>query len=480
MKPIILFETNEVPWRVAEDYAARFPKSALAALIAKSRNFETVCPDEIELDPWISWPTLHRGVNDRAHGIRHLGQSLDYANKEYPPVWSLLQQAGKSVGVFGSLHSSSVPDDANDYAFYVPDFFATEAFTHPASLRPFQEFNLAMTRKSARNVDMGIPLKEGAAFGVAALRNGLTPQTIGLIVQQLITERVIPGRKIRRRNIQGVLGLDFFLGLLNRTKPAFATFYTNHVAAAMHRYWAAHFTGDWGAENPMGSEWVSKYKDELTHSMDVLDLMLKRLMRFCERQGYELIVTSSLGQAEVRAGQTRGFTTVTDVAKFMDFAGFSRADWQASHAMVPCISLHIRPERAQEIVERLSNLEVMGVKAVFSEREISPLSFNIRDGKSLHLYFIFDNQEPEGEVRLGNRVAPIKEAGFGFFVHEDNVACSAHHIPEGMMLVYDPGRTAPDAQERRKVSTLDIAPALLKNFGVTPPPYMLQSSALAL
>lgn len=481
MRSVIFFETNEIPWRVVDDYTAKFPRSVLARMLRRSQTFETICEDKIELDPWISWPTLHRGVNDKQHGIVHLGQSLDRANALFPPVWSLLRQAGRAVGVFGSLHSSAVPADACDYAFYVPDFFADETFAHPASLRPFQEFNLAMTRKSARNVDPSLPLKESTKFIAAACQNGLSPRTIAIILRQLVEERLTPSRKIRRRAIQSILGLDFFTGLLRRTKPEFATFYTNHVAAAMHRYWAAHFTEDWGEENPMGEEWIEKYNGELTHAMNVLDLMLARLMDFVEREeGYGLVITSSLGQAKVNTGPTKGFTTVTDIAKFMDFVGFSREDWQERHAMVPCISVDINPERAEEAVRLLSTLEVMGTQAFEDEREIAPLSFNLRGGKSLHLYFYFEGQEPHGEVRLGNRVVPIEEAGFGFFVHEDNVACSAHHIPEGFMAVYDPEREAGGTGARTPLSTLDIAPALLRHFGAAVPDYMRQAPALVL
>ena len=42
----------------------------------------------------------------------------------------------------------------------------------------------------------------------------------------------------------------------------------------MHRYWAAHFTEDWGEENPMGDDWIEKYKGELLYAMGMFDLML--------------------------------------------------------------------------------------------------------------------------------------------------------------------------------------------------------------
>jgi hypothetical protein len=131
---------------------------------------------------------------------RQRRQSLEAADEKYPPVWRLLTEAGVDVGVFGSLHSSHVPPDAEDYAFYVPDYFAQEVYAHPASLLPFQQFNLVMTRRSARNVDTGVPAKESAQFLGRAVRHGLRPATVGRVASQLVDERRDPVRKIRRRS----------------------------------------------------------------------------------------------------------------------------------------------------------------------------------------------------------------------------------------------------------------------------------------
>lgn len=482
MKSVVFFEANEIPARLIDDHVRRRPGSALAKLVDASRTYVTECEDEVELDPWISWPTLHRGVKDKDHGIFHLGQSLDWADRTYPPIWRLLHEAGVDVGVFGSLHSSHVPDDAESYSFYVPDYFAAKAYAHPRDMLPFQEFNLLMTRRSARNIDPGLPLKEAAKFGSSALSNGLSIGTMTQVATQLAEERISPGKKVRRRNLQPIIGLDLFLSLLEKKKPKFATFYTNHVAAAMHRYWAAYFTQDYSPSNPMGQEWIDKYKEELPKSMDVLDGMIAKLMRHVERQpNTVLILASSLGQAAIQnTGHTRGFTTVTDVARLMDFLNVDAAHWKPGHAMVPCVSVELDPEIAAGVAARLETIEVMGDRPVRNDREIAPMSFQLKDDRSLHLYFYWEGREPAGEVKLGNRVASLEEAGFGFFMHEDNVACSAHHVPEGFMAIYDPGGLAAGKGMRSEVSTLAIAPALLKNFDVPPPAYMMPAASLSI
>lgn len=61
---------------------------------------------------------------------------------------------------------------------------------------------------------------------------------------QVVSERVRQARNVRRRTYQSVLAFDIFMKQLESTRPGFATFFTNHVASSMHRYWAAAFPGD--------------------------------------------------------------------------------------------------------------------------------------------------------------------------------------------------------------------------------------------
>ena len=143
--------------------------------------------------------------------------------------------------MFGSLHSCTERNDLKSYSFFLPDFFASESYAHPARLLPLQDFNLRMTRESARNVSSGVAMKEAAKFLLSAPKLGVGLDTVRRVAQQLRIERSDKQKKNRRRNIQCSLLSDVFVAEVSRTLPDFATFYTNHVAAAMHRYWAASF-----------------------------------------------------------------------------------------------------------------------------------------------------------------------------------------------------------------------------------------------
>ena len=249
-RKIILFELNEVPWRIVDDHAANSPDGVMASILRRSRQYVAVAADSGHLSPWRTWPSLHRGVPDHVHLISDLGQDRDAVDEAYPPVWRLLHDHGASVGVCCSLHSHPPPDDMDSYAFYLPDAFAADDRAHPRALSRFQAFNLSMSRLSARNVDTSISWSQAVRMLASAPALGFLPKTYGAIAAQLAAERRQPHRRSRRRTLQSVLAFDVFMTQLKRTTPDFSTFFTNHVASAMHRYWAAAYPADYARPRP--------------------------------------------------------------------------------------------------------------------------------------------------------------------------------------------------------------------------------------
>jgi hypothetical protein len=66
---IILFELNEVPYKVIRHFCKLYPESNLAKVLSKGRKYETYAEDQGHLSPWVTWPTLHRGVTNEKHFI---------------------------------------------------------------------------------------------------------------------------------------------------------------------------------------------------------------------------------------------------------------------------------------------------------------------------------------------------------------------------------------------------------------------------
>src|SRR5215475_15188484 len=196
-KKIILFELNEVPFRVFDTFCEQHPESAFARVRADCSEYETVSEDRIPLSPWRTWPSLHRGVNDQLHGIHDFGQDLQEVDRSFPPVWSILSSRKVRTGVCASLHSYPLPNKSDNYSFYLPDAFARTPECIPDSLSAFQEFNLTMSRASARNVSTKLLFTSALPVLMKAPALGVRLSTLLEIGAQLAGETRQRWRKTR-------------------------------------------------------------------------------------------------------------------------------------------------------------------------------------------------------------------------------------------------------------------------------------------
>lgn len=461
-KKLVLYELNEVPRRVLEDFAGLDPGSTFARLLREGAFFETVTEDKGVLSPWITWPTLHRGVANERHCISDFGQDLADVNDEYPPFTELLAREGLAVGVFGSLHSYPLPQDVARYAFYVPDAFANGPECFPEVLSAFQDFNLRMMDASGRNVSRSVLLSPAARFLVNAPRLGLRADTVLRLGSQLLSERANRARVGRRRTSQVQIAFDLFFRQLELKKPHLSTFFTNHVASSMHRYWPAKFPDDY-SDTALGDAWRVTYGGEIDFTMREADRQISRLAAFVERNaGYVLIVASSMGQAAVDASQVIHSQLYIDKPdKFMHALGVAPNQWTRHRAMLPRYIFKICDDAAAAFRRGLDSLTINGksLKIV----ELGNSIFQIKLGH--------ENLSDETTVvSLGGRRLGLAEIGLLNTSIQDESGSYAYHIPQGILVVYDPA-------ERRgrncgTTSTRDIAPTLLANFGVGRPSYM--------
>ena len=326
-QPLVVYELNEVPWRVVDWYVARRPLSAFAQLLRGSCTFTTATRDEGELHPWTTWPSLHRGAYNAAHGIKFINQDLSAA-AAYPPIWESVVAAGLTVGVFGSLQSYPLPASVEqDYAFYVPDTFAPRDDSFPASCVPFQRFNLRQTKQDgaqAQNVQLGGSV---AADVVGMLRGGLRIRTLLRLVVHIARERINPLFRARRSVMQAPVAFDFYFQLLLAKQPKFSTFFTNHVAGMMHRYWRQSFPEDFpAAKNEAGDAFHQK---SIEFAMDIADEQIARLMDYVSARKGILVVASSMGQEAIDRGAYHGEWRITDCEKFV-----RAAEWTSSYENV--------------------------------------------------------------------------------------------------------------------------------------------------
>jgi hypothetical protein len=468
MARVIVFELNEVPWQILDDYARVRPASAFAGVLARSRCFTSIAADDGHLSPWTTWPTLHRGVSGHQHMIASFGQDHRDADRDYPPVWSLLRDHGVSVGLCGTLHSAPAPADMTSYAFYLPDAFASEPVAHPAALVEFQRFNLAMSRRSARNVDGGIARTEAWAALRRGRSLGIRPVTYAAVGRQLLAERRRPSLRNRRRSYQSRLLFDIFAGQLRRTEPEFSSFFTNHVASAMHRYWAAHRPGDYD-ELRLDRSWISTFRAEVMWATAQADDMLARLVRHIEATADgQLWIASSMGQRATRAEALETQVYLTEPARFLRAMGLPDDGWHRRPAMLPQVNLLVADEHAQAFGDALLTVHIGG----------QPLSFTRRDGGFFSLDFGQPNLHGRPDaITVAGELRPLRAVGLQAVEIDDRSGTTAYHVPDGVLAIYDPARPT-STNQRPEVSVLEVAPTLLTRFGIEPPSYMTRPGVL--
>lgn len=460
MSKLILFELNEVPIRIMDYYREMRPNSWIAQNFKSLKKFESFSENIGHLSPWNTWPTLHRGVANDQHYISDFNQDLKDVDRDFPPIWKILSENKVNVGVFGSLHSYPLPANVEDYKFYVPDVFASGSESFPKNIELFQDINLKLSRNSARNVDNSIPFKDMFRLMTKANSLGFKAGTLADVGGHLVAEKINSWKTVRRRTYQSVISFDVFYKLLNKTKPDFVTFFTNHVASSQHRYWAALFPADY--ENlKYDKEWIATYSNEILFTMDKTDQMLKRLAAFVNKfPEYKLMITSSMGQNAIECEPIETQLYITNHNAFMAQFGLTEADFQVKPAMLPQFNYVISENKNSELISKLNEFTINGNK--LSYRDLGHNRFSLDLGQQ-NLKTV--------ELALNGIPLSLETSGLKNVEIEDRSSATAYHIPEGHFYVYHPSYKSSETVSNL-IPTCEIVPSILDNFGVKPKDYM--------
>ncbi|MBO1255349.1 hypothetical protein J3L16_06590 [Alteromonas sp. 5E99-2] len=465
---VIVYELNEIPQKVFDFYALSHPNSAFAKLRQQSALFQTHTADVGSLSPWVTWPTMHRGVSNIEHEISDLGQDLSRVNGEFPNIYTLLAQQGVKVGVFGSLQSYPLPDNLDNFAFYVPDTFAAGDECFPEALSAFQRFNLSMVQANGRNVSSGIAVKDAARFIQKSISLGLTSNTFLKLSNQIVSERFNSDRVVRRRTSQAEIAFDLYFRQLATTRPDVSFFFTNHLASSMHRYWPTIFPEDYEA-GKFDESWRLQWSGEIPHAVKVANYQLQKLLDYCDKTGSELIVSSSMGQGAVtNVEPVETQVLITNLTRLMNYLGVNRADWEPRLSMAPRVTVSPKSGTVKQQLNKLKNITINGQHITVFETSTGDLRLdvNIHNQDSLAVYDNDLNIEPK---LIGIDNVHLQDASGSY----------AYHIPEGVLLHYTPCQIASnhimseqEAKVWEPVSVLDFAPSLLSKFNKPIPSYM--------
>lgn len=458
-----MYELNEIPQKVFDFYADAFPNSAFATLRQFGQLTQTVTADVGHLSPWVTWPTLHRGVSNVMHEISDLGQDLCEVNKAFPSVHQLLANNGVKVGVFGSLQSYPLPNNLENYAFYVPDTFAAGPECFPKQLSDFQAFNLSMVKRNGRNVSSGIAVKGALKFIQSSLRMGMKTSTVFNIAQQLLVERFNSDRVVRRRSSQAEISFDLYFQQLTTEQPDISFFFTNHLASSLHRYWPSVFPEDYD-EGKFDKGWLMKWSEEIPHAVRVANHQLEKLINFCNATQTELIVCSSMGQAAVKnVKKVDREVLITNLKSLLRYCGIKDNEWEPRLSMAPRVVFKPLNESIHSKLALMENLSINGRK----------INSNITSTGDIMLDFQLVNVSEIEVLDNGKKLNP-SVVGLQIIDIQDASAAYAYHTPKGILIYYRPDcrNLLSGDQLWKSSSVLDIAPSLLNSFGCDIPSYM--------
>lgn len=474
---VLLVELNEITWDLIDPLIERGKLPAFARL---KREGAWAAPMSVDmpphLDPWITWTTVYTGRSQEDHNVFFLEQPPETIRAER--IWEVCRRNGLRVGVYGSL--CSWPPQKVD-GFYVPDSFARDTSTHPASLEPIQELNLTYTRSIRLPADHdGLWFK--AQLGAKLLALGLSARSAARVARQLAAERTRPESRWRRVALQPMINCDFFSSLYRRYRPHFATFHTNHVAHYMHTYWKA-MAPEAFPQTTTPDE-IRIYGGAIEHGYAAADELLSRMLRLLDGST-TLVVASSMGQkpyiSQLRNGKP--ISQLRSLDRLMEIVGLN-GRVRALSTMSDQFNLY--PDTAATGAEAAKILESAYIdepgRAMFDIH-------SVEDCLTVNLKFYEETSEgsrcvfphgPHGPHGPQGPHGPHREAGNTFLysdlVHGTGLVKSGCHDPKGMMILYGPGVRR--GVRIAEANNLDIAPTLLTLMGL-PVPEEMKGRALS-
>ena len=359
-KKLILYELNEVPFKLLKLYSEIRPNSNISNLINQGNILKTTTNDKGELHPWSTWPTVHRGVSNETHKINFINQDLTKA-KKWPPIWEKLANKKISIGIFGSLQSFP-PFVTENTAFYLPDTFSPSPEAYPKDLEAFQRFNLNIVNKNK-----ALPRK----FSFYDLKNFMKLlflrqikfNSILRIIIHLIKEAIYGKYRKRRSLMQAILSFDVYEKILLKKKPKFSTYFTNHVAGMMHRYWDNLF-------HPITNSKISLFNSKsIIEAMDISDKHIGKLLKISKSNNYELLILSSMGQDSVNWKDWVPELFINNIKKLIMGLNLEINNYKLLPAMHPDLCIECIDQKSKkELENNINNIKSINGESILPVR----------------------------------------------------------------------------------------------------------------
>ena len=478
--PSVLFlELNEAEKYFIDKLVARGKLPVFSRLLTAGVCLETCIPG-FQTDaqrtwrtitPWIIWPSVYTGMTPDEHGIIAFGQ--DTTRIQGRCLWDVLDKAGISTGVFGSLLSFP-PRSAGSASYYVPESLADDAACFPAEARPVQEFSVF----TARNYSEGFSRQffEGTRLLLNSMRSGVQAGTVLRTLLQIPAELFLGDAHVpERAMLQSYILTDAFKRLYTRHRPSFASLHLNNVAYMQHRYWRAaepnRFRDELSLTDHRFFDTVSernayerRFADWIERSLIWTDRLLGELLELIDDNTI-LVIGTALGQKPHDPVHEIHNPVVRLVREGELLTALGYPGVKILTQMNPDVSINLPDETtAEQTADVLRGLYVHPGKGLFEVE---------RRGRQVFLELIMP-QRLKGETLppIRHTTLPDFQAPFERHVHEHstNDQSTAQHQEPGLLLAFSQGRRL--ELVRQKISVTDIAPTVLSWFGIPPQPWM--------
>ena len=229
--------------------------------------------------------------------------------------------------------------------------------------------------------------------------------------------------------MQPYIGFEIYFNELNNHNPSFSTFFTNHVAGMMHRYWKNLFPEDFK---------ISNFKKDfhsysIIRAMDIADKQIGKLYKYSLEKNANLWILSSMGQKAIDRGKYIGETFLDSFPDFISSLNLNIAEFKLLPAMQPDICIKCKNEKSlNELLKVIENFVDINDQVIFKKRyEPNGLNLNLSIQNSRCL-------ETSGLAKIKN-CNPKEISHFGLKIIFRDIG-TGYHCPEGVLIAFGPDK----------------------------------------
>lgn len=448
---ILVLEFNELSPQLMDRFMSQGHLPNFRQLYRQSQVYITEAAERgWQLNPWVQWVTVHSGLDYCRHGITELDEGGKLAAQR---IWDVVSEAGLSVWVCGSMNVSY---QTPLRGIVMPDPWTTKVAPYPDSLRPFFRFvqQNVLDHTSDR---VALRWKDYFAFASFMAHHGLSANSIVGIARQLIIER-FGNQRWKRAALLDKLQFDVFRWYYRKSRPHFATFFSNSTAHYQHFYWR-EMQPELFKIQPT-EEKRTAHENAILYGYKQMDKLVERALKLADSDTIVIFATA-LSQQPCLMYEDEGGKVMyrpRDFSKLMNVAEVHER-YTIAPVMAEVFNVHLESEEDAIRVERkLRRLHVEGRPLMHVERKGPTLNTKCQ----LHDMVLED-------ARIGVDGHGEAVRFFDVLYRLEEIKSGMHH-PDGMLWIRMPERRHrlhPD-----KVRLASVAPTVLGLLSLPCPSHM--------